>query len=108
MTPQVRRKIIPALSQNLFFMVNDMPIIGKAVPYTDTTNQGVSDPSNPYYSGPTGLGGYNLDKAYGLKGSRPNEAERLAQENNKELYRNIDSKLEGLPKRRTKREASDV
>ena len=76
-------------------MVNNM---FKATPYTTSRNQGVSDLNNQYYGGPTGVGAYNLDKTYGLS-ARPNQAEVLKNENNKEFYRNIDAKLSGLPKR---------
>lgn len=66
------------------------PVSGKATPYLTNVDQGVVDKNNKHYFGPTGKGAYNLDTAYGLK-SRPNEAERLAAENMKELYRNLDA-----------------
>ncbi|WP_173934709.1 hypothetical protein [Chelativorans sp. Marseille-P2723] len=66
------------------------PVSLKATRYRTNVDQGVVDKNNKHYFGPTGKGAYNLDTAYGLK-SRPNEAERLAAENMKEFYRNLDA-----------------
>ena len=66
---------------------------GKATPYHSNVHHNTVDADIGHKFGhweKTGKGQYNLDKAYGLS-SRPNEAERLAAENMKELYRNFDA-----------------
>ncbi len=76
-----------------------------ATPHTNDKFKDVYDNQNRSHVQKTGLGGYNLDRAYGLTSPRSmtTEADNLKRDNLTELYTNIDSRYAGRTTRNSNR-----